>query len=172
MDAGELNGLAQGPVEFGLEVGAVPTECRYCQTAILSESNCPRCDRRATVNCVNGHGKMGVAILPNGANEAEIDVCSTCSGIWLDGHECHLTVPIKKQKKQELVSWEPSYWQNYDVGSERSNALLSIFDEDFFEFGASYRIGKPEPLQIIVMAVFGLGALYLLKTFVIPMLTF
>ena len=177
LDAGELNGLSGRPMESRLKIGTIPTECRYCKAAILSGASCVRCNRPSIANCANGHGPMKTAFIETSGKETEIDVCGLCSGIWLDGHECHLTEPMEWQEPEERQlqpldrpSKKLDYWQDYEVGSTRSNALVDIlFDDHPLDV---HMMSAPRRPQLGVLIVVGLIAFYLLTKFLVPMLTF
>lgn len=64
-----------------------PTDCRYCRVSIGMSPRCVKCGEYPALDCPRGHGTMQTALLQFGDHAFEVDRCTTCSGVWLDGDE-------------------------------------------------------------------------------------
>lgn len=88
LDASELDGLLgmddDRSVEAGLDVVAkAPEECRYCGAGLEGQKRCSECDQRAVLTCPRDGGSMHVV----DAIGVELDRCTDCLGLWVDGFE-------------------------------------------------------------------------------------
>lgn len=124
LGAGDLDRIAQRPLEEQLHRWAGDAaQCRYCQSPVGLDGTCMRCGKVPTIGCPRGHGTMQVTLVDLGGQEFEIDLCRTCRGLWIDGHE---------REKVEAADPHPVHHLDYRPVTGRSyeRPRSSLFSEE------------------------------------------
>jgi Zn-finger nucleic acid-binding protein len=80
--------LAEGGIRFAeitlREALEPPSRCRWCETRNLPDAErCSACDEPLAVRC----GRDGQRMMSAAAGRVDVDVCPTCTALWLDGDD-------------------------------------------------------------------------------------